>query len=462
MLLGGKRMNRNRIVSRLFIRGKLVLQSPLIIGNGENEQTDVDVLKDHEGKPYIPGTTLAGVMRHYLANDKKMSDESPELQYLFGRGFDLSREQETTTSQIYVSDATLLSNQFTISVRDGVKINDFKAAYDGSKYDYEVIEPGSIFDLKIEVLLRERDEYYIKVNGKQQLISNSLDQSKVKHLVAVLLQGLESEQLAFGAKTSRGFGRVKLTDLKVYEIDHSDYKALLDFDFDSFTTNVNYNDWILEEWESSHIELEADLELLGSLCIRSHRLDADDADFAMLKRHDGRAVIPGTSWAGVFRHHVHRLLKELGLNQNITEQIENELFGFVDKGIDKSTYSKLQFHESVFENSNYRRMSRTTIDRFTGGALKHSLFTGEYLNGGKTTLTIRLEKKYKNYLGLVMLVLEDLHQGLVAVGGETSVGRGMFKVNHIRLDGGEDTGKDKGKIYEKLYNMLFDRGEASA
>ena len=47
-------MTNDQIVERIYIKGELELVSPLILGSGEEENTDIDVLRDWEGKPFIP------------------------------------------------------------------------------------------------------------------------------------------------------------------------------------------------------------------------------------------------------------------------------------------------------------------------------------------------------------------------------------------------------------------------
>ena len=74
---------QEKIAGRLFIYADLRLLSPLLIGQGETyeeEGVDIKVLKDKEGIPYIPGTSLAGILREKLAqyNNGKLMD------YLFG------------------------------------------------------------------------------------------------------------------------------------------------------------------------------------------------------------------------------------------------------------------------------------------------------------------------------------------------------------------------------------------
>ena len=56
------------VTGKMVLVGKLVLQTPLIIGGGSEEQgeSDIVVLKDELGMPYIPGTSMAGCFRHHF------------------------------------------------------------------------------------------------------------------------------------------------------------------------------------------------------------------------------------------------------------------------------------------------------------------------------------------------------------------------------------------------------------
>ena len=58
----------NRIRLRIYIGISGELSSPLLIGSGKEEQTDMDVLMTHDKVPYIPGSALAGVLRNYIEN----------------------------------------------------------------------------------------------------------------------------------------------------------------------------------------------------------------------------------------------------------------------------------------------------------------------------------------------------------------------------------------------------------
>ena len=51
---------------RTYYKLDMKLKSPLSLGSGANDNTDGDVLLDSRGNPFIPATSLAGVIRHSL------------------------------------------------------------------------------------------------------------------------------------------------------------------------------------------------------------------------------------------------------------------------------------------------------------------------------------------------------------------------------------------------------------
>ena len=60
-------MNDSSVIGKILIHGEIVLKSPLLIGDGVGETADnfkdIHVQKNQSGKPFIPGTSIAGVLR---------------------------------------------------------------------------------------------------------------------------------------------------------------------------------------------------------------------------------------------------------------------------------------------------------------------------------------------------------------------------------------------------------------
>jgi len=59
-------MEAASIKGKVVIQGELHLKSPMIIGSGQDEFADIEVIKDCEGNPFIPATSLTGVIRHFF------------------------------------------------------------------------------------------------------------------------------------------------------------------------------------------------------------------------------------------------------------------------------------------------------------------------------------------------------------------------------------------------------------
>ena len=50
---------KSKLIKRIYYGIEISLDTPVCVSNGESEMTDKDVLKDWEGKPFIPGTSFA-------------------------------------------------------------------------------------------------------------------------------------------------------------------------------------------------------------------------------------------------------------------------------------------------------------------------------------------------------------------------------------------------------------------
>ena len=166
-------------MNRIFLKATMVCVSPIAVGNGKSEYTDSDVLVDSEGRPFIPGTTIAGVCRHYL------EDQGENVGELFG-----SDKDEKSDSKIIFYEA-FPKSKTVIGQRDGVEINlDTETANDGALFNYEIVGEDSKFDLRIEINDDENN------NGKEY--------------IKKIVNGFNNGFIRIGFKTNRGFGRVRL------------------------------------------------------------------------------------------------------------------------------------------------------------------------------------------------------------------------------------------------------------
>jgi len=177
---------------KVKIHGKLTFETAFHIGSGEEGElaTNMGILKEPDGRPVLPGSSLKGCFRSWTeklaghlgltaclldselsgvfcvsdeAYRKQVGDEyktkkseAEKLAWLakqtctvcelFGSPFKSSR--------IFFSDGKLEVNSWSrsIQVRDGVCIDrDTETARPGAKFDFEVVPDGAQFFISIEL-----------------------------------------------------------------------------------------------------------------------------------------------------------------------------------------------------------------------------------------------------------------------------------------------------------------------
>ena len=492
----------NKIINRIYIKGDYVLTSPFLTGCGDDENTDMDLLKTHEGIPFIPGTSIAGVLRNYLGGGCQEVEEeglSLPVTLLFGKR-DKERDKESTQSLLSVSDGRLKTNsQHSIKRRDGIELDfDKKTTVKGAKYDYEIIEPGAVFEMRFEFICREMH--------KGELIN-------LKHCLYLIINALENEKISIGAKTRRGLGKGRLENIQILDLDFNNpktqndmVKKWVEFDWDSMGSNRKADDWKQDiDLSVPYTDLKVEFKIPYSFLIRDYIAvlsdndsdsdngrDTDPPDAAQLQC-AGKPVVPGSSWAGALRHHMKRicfnLLKDTGkfsdsdlfkrLKEDIDREIINKLFGYVDKDNKTARASRIWFEESEIKNSTYFSYTRNKIDRFTGGTVDTALFTekpvwGKLVRKSNDTcvsLNIRIENKIDDYeTGLLLLGINDLWHGIQPVGGGVSVGRGILAGQSISINSSEkkdikdyfiDDSKYMAALYKKMQEFIMKNKTAS-
>lgn len=386
-------------MNKMFFIGTLVCETPFAIGSGKNDYTDTDALFDCNGKPFIPGTTLAGVCRHYLANCGYNTND------LFGyisnnaEKYNGEKIYSRGESRIIVYDG-LLNGDFKKSVRDGVAIED-GVAKDGAKYDYEIIEAGCKFEFRFEIESYNDNDY---------------------SMVSALINGLNNGIIRIGHKSNRGLGRFSVENLRAKKI--TDIKELMDFEWCSVSEafvpckidNAIYNEYAYDFAIKAFVMIanNATLEKKDGKLINSEAL----------KNADNKAVVPGTAWAGVIRSYFRRVLEDVGY-ANANKFLER-LFGSTEQS------SNIIFDESVIEDAAFINQTRNAIDRFTGGASDKKLFTNQLAFGGKVTLRLYIKKneltdeELKLTENLIKLAVDAFNDGYLTIGGLGSVGGGVL------------------------------------
>lgn len=223
MNLPGKQPTNSSLpYQRLLIKGSIEVLRALHVGSGQASLlTDAAIRRDRRGQPYIPGSSLAGLLRS-IAEDfvpYLCSDADATIRWLFGRKRDDdSQREDIGASHLVVEDAYICEQlPADVEIRDYVGIDRRHAAARAHlQYDREVA-PGNT-KYEFELILEEPHT------------------EEVRLLLAVL--DFWSEYgLQIGARTTTGLGesRIVKNSLKFYTLDFKQHKLLKSFLLDGGT-----------------------------------------------------------------------------------------------------------------------------------------------------------------------------------------------------------------------------------
>lgn len=208
----------DRFRNRVTLKGTLTAQTAFRIGAGRATGvtgTDLPVVRDALGKPYIPGSSFKGALRAYVESlvrsinagkkvacnpvgkkeewclesaeglsDEQLLKETCLVCRLFGSRWLASK---VSIRDLLVDD-DLWFGQF--EVRNGVAIDrDTETAAQGLLYDFEVVPAGTRFSC--EIVVENADEWELG-------------------LLMLGLHPFERGEAAIGGARSRGLGTVKI------------------------------------------------------------------------------------------------------------------------------------------------------------------------------------------------------------------------------------------------------------
>ena len=403
---------KNIIVKRLYFAFELKLDSPLCISGGEAVRSDIDIIHNGNGEPFIPGSSVAGAFRNYLK-------EQHERETVMGFIHYLEDGNNGQMSSLFLSDLYFKKNTVRVDVRDGVRLGADKIVVQGGKYEQEIIETGAETTLFMNCVIRK-----------------DKDQIEFENIIKRLLLAVDEGEIRFGSRKNRGFGKMRVNHVYRAEFDASSVEAWLYFEEDpknlrGYQQLLSLETWINDEketWNRQYLFLTIPLSLTGGISIRRYSSNSEFADFEHVTC-NGCPVIPGSSWNGVIRDTAGRILEELGcIHKN--EWI-NRWFGYVNET--GAEQSMVVIGESLLRGAEAVPMTRNRIDRFDASSKNGGLYTEISYFGGTTELRIGVRKNekycYQALTGLLLIVMEEIQEGYTPVGGQTAIGRGIFSGN---------------------------------
>ena len=427
-----KKVNNKRVVARVVIEAA----TPLSISSGANNvMTDDLILTDVNGLPYIPGSTICGVIRH--AVDPK--NESP----IFGYH---NKENGGLGSRFLISNALLvgedgqvveklqsnLNSDFytkmrNLSIRQHVRIGDKGATMSTGKFDQQVIYKGARFAFEMELVVYE-DQKLEDFNA--------------------LLSVIQSATFRLGGGSTKGYGEVKVISLKKHTFDLTQPNQLTQYIHktsslnDAFWNNIAEEELEvgnLEGWDKYELCLTAkDYFIFGS-GLASDEYDADSTsvkeDIIVWNNNKPKFIndltlIPASSVKGAIRHRTeywYRKANGLYKKEDDIKTLE-QLFGSADG--DKSSKGKILIGDFIYsENRPDKLFNHVKIDRFTGGAIDGALFSEAVTETTEEAhLTILIDSSIDDKVKEAFeKSLRQICLGQLPLGGATNHGHGIFK-----------------------------------
>lgn len=321
--------------NHIIYSAKLIIEAetPLSIGSGrEGFILDSLITKDANDLPYIPGTSLAGVLRHELKG--LISNHS--LNELFGYQNDgKNQNNEGKGSRICVSSAYLLAkdgktvldglqnidfsesndekedeNYYSffrrLPQRDHVRINHRGVAIKGGKFEEQLIYKGTRFVFELE------------------LRGNVDDQKHWKELLDII----GSSHFRIGGGTRKGFGKISVHQCMARHFDLKKEKDLLSYLNKSSSLNFDTKGFELIDlenesqiWKKYSLKVKAENFFLFGLGFPD--VDSDmppkteryfDWSTGVPKISEEQILIPASSIKGAISHriafHYNRLCKK--------------------------------------------------------------------------------------------------------------------------------------------------------
>jgi CRISPR-associated protein Csm3 len=206
----------DRLRSLIRVSGTLVNLAPLRVGVGREpplgatvDNTFLRIRRDGEEIPYIPGSTIKGVLRNYFEQLARL--KYPELHDPWDRD-KIEKEAEEgdfcvvcgtfgstkIASHIRVFDAYPTS-KVTTNIKTCVGIDrEFQAARPAILYTEEFIEPGYEWSFKMDIINIQFPE-----GGDERSL-----------LLTETIRAMKLGLVSFGARKSIGFGQIQLKEAK--------------------------------------------------------------------------------------------------------------------------------------------------------------------------------------------------------------------------------------------------------
>ncbi len=446
---------KKEYTKRFLARVILEAVSPISLGSGDVDiTTDAPVVKDVNGMPYIPGTSIAGVLRHAMGNgndDSLFGFQKVEKGKEIGMG---SKLIFTEGKLVHLNGNVLdgiqeinkreefFQKYLNLPIRQHVRINSAGTAQDGGKFDEQVAYKGSRFCFEIEYVAEENED---------------------DEVFKTILNKLQSNELRIGSGSRSGFGEMKVVSCKYKSVNFNEFDQRTAYlEKSSSLTETKFWDDVGEFGFGKNVKtlLEYKLSLQPEdFFLFSSGFGNENADISPVTEDyldweknefvENAILMPASSIKGAISHrvafHYNRLHEYyIGSKEAKTGKdnfaVKN-LFGSEGDKNGSETINKKRGCVMISDvikltnkecGSNTKLINHVSIDRFTGGAIEGALFSEEVIYGKdndfELTLFVEADSlKPKCVKEALEATLNDICTGMLPLGGGVNRGNGIFK-----------------------------------
>ena len=405
-------------------------QTPLKVGsNASDFLQDSPVQKDWNGLPMILGTSIAGVLRKDFGGDAKdIFGEETGSKLIFSNAL-LLDEKGKVCEKLLLEKTPFLKLFDNLPIREHTAINDKGVAKEHSKFDEEVLYKGTRFKFSIEMMEDDKKRF---------------DE---------VLDLLYSSSFRLGGGATKGFGKIKVIEIKTQIFDINTYE--------NYSSSLNSKS-INNRRVGSPTTIQSKNYTIYTLKIKPDDFfmfgsgfgdsDADSTpvyekiiDYDKGKLSNKQILIPASSIKGALAHrttyHYNKLQGNTIENGKGVESIK-ELFGEAKNSKENIEGSKGKILISdcfKMDNNQTKTFDHVSIDRFTGGAINGALFQEKTISDDREyEIEILLEEdinnEYTEAITAFKSALSDITTGMLALGGMTTKGHGVFS-GDLYIDG---------------------------
>jgi CRISPR/Cas system CSM-associated protein Csm3 (group 7 of RAMP superfamily) len=425
--------------------------SPLSCGAGQGLDADNAIVRDANGLPMIPGTTLQGLLRQAYAGSDK-----PEL-------FGGTQGATTITAARLIFSNALVHNSHNVAVqfptdpecdellkhlmadaplkRDHVRLDHRHTAAKGGKFERAAVPAGTRFSFEL------------------MLFGTSEEGTKLSDVLA----GLKGETFRIGSSGYRGYGKVDVSRAKGAFYAVADARALRELRKTPLSTAekmwgdltlCNSGDPLtislkltpINPWRTGQdgLQVAAD-ERKKSAPVRESKIDwSGDSDKGVWIKPtaDNKSgyLLPGSSLRGPLAHRAlfhwnvqngHSIcandLAKAADNLEVFLKHKAHLISLFGDARDDGTggqVSALIFDDVEISKPTVGDVDHIKIDRFTGGVFQGALYSEELLKPEELTCTIRVRSNRAAAIcdksrTAFLAGLRDLVEGRLALGAKS-------------------------------------------